>query len=277
MQNAIQGTFHFHSTYSHDGRSTLREIASGLSRRGFSFCVMTEHFEDFDAKKLDCYVREANAVTRSTGFVLIPGIEVDLSGLHTIVFPVREYAEISRMRWVEEEAEHRVFKVLAHASKYPFELVRAHLEKYKINGLELWNQQEDSSTIPPLGFLDLLKTHSQRSQLRYFFGCDLHSVNLTVANVISLTASGQPTSEAIVAALMAGDFVSRNLPTGIEYRNGSEATDFDPWLQALLKRRYYRGKLLRSVRSCLKSFYRILPRDAQHSLNDFKNFVRNKV
>ena len=48
---------------------------------------MTEHFEDFDAATLDRYLRSAGDDT--TGFVVIPGIEVHLSGLDTIVFPVR--------------------------------------------------------------------------------------------------------------------------------------------------------------------------------------------
>src|SRR5258705_8671925 len=117
MQNLIQGTFHFHSTYSHDGRNTLREIASSLREKGFSFCLMTEHFEDFDAPKFNRYVAEANEVTKSTGFIFIPGVEVDISGLHTIVFPVHDYDEISKMEWAEVETNRRVCKVLAHPSK----------------------------------------------------------------------------------------------------------------------------------------------------------------
>jgi len=48
MRDSIDGAFHFHSTYSHDGKNTLSEIASTLSEAGLSFCVMTEHFEDLD-------------------------------------------------------------------------------------------------------------------------------------------------------------------------------------------------------------------------------------
>src|SRR5437016_3240651 len=96
MQRFVQGTFHFHSTYSHDGRNTLPEIAHALLERGLSFCVMTEHFEDFDEAKFNRYLAELESVTKSTGFVFVPGAEVDLEGLHTIVFPVREFAEVTR-------------------------------------------------------------------------------------------------------------------------------------------------------------------------------------
>jgi hypothetical protein len=277
MRDTIRGTFHFHSTYSHDGKSTLPEIAAVLSQRGFSFCVMTEHFEDFDAPKFDRYVREAAEVTEKTGFLLIAGAEVDLSGLHTIVFPVTEYAEIARLASEGQDSGRPIFKVLAHPSKYSFEKVVRHIEKYKINAVELWNQQADGRYLPPVDFLERVKEQSWRSQCRYFFGCDLHNVKLAVSNVISIISGPHPTSETVVKGLIQGDFVSSNDPTGIEYRNGSDRTEFDTWLQTLQKRSYFRGRVLGSVRNCLKPFYRMLPREIRHSLNDIKNFVRNKV
>jgi hypothetical protein len=277
MPELIDGTFHFHSTYSHDGKNCLQEIASSLSARGLRFCIMTEHFEDFDAPTFDRYLEEINTVSGNTGFLLIPGIEVNLSGLDTIIFPVQGYEEIARLVSEGRDGQRRMFKVLAHASKYKFEAIARHLRNYKIDGVEIWNQQADGSHIPPLGLFEWVKSQSWGSQYRYFFGCDLHNVNLTVANVLSVPRLNSQNEEAIVNSLIHGDFLSRSLPTGIEYRNGSEATDFDAWLRTLRRRRYYWGELLQSARRCLKVVYKMLPRDAQHSLNDIKNFVRNKV
>jgi len=274
--SVIQGTFHFHSTYSHDGKNTLSETVSSLNALGFSFCVMTEHFEDFDAPKLERYVREAHELTDRTGFLVIPGVEVDLSGLHTIVFPVTEYAEIARFAQ-GQDTDFPLFKILAHPSKYSFEKVARHVEKYHINGVELWNQQADGRYTPPLAFLALLKGQPWRNRCRYFFGCDLHNSRFAPSNVISIQAGIPLASEAVVSALTEGNFIARNVPTGIEYSNGSDRTDFDAWLQAVSRKSNYRGKILRGVRSCLKSIYRMLPRDVRHSLNDFKNFVRDKV
>jgi hypothetical protein len=276
MQELIQGTFHFHSTYSHDGRNTLPEIADSLQERGLSFCVMTEHFEDFDEAKFNQYVAELDSVTKSTGFVFVPGAEVDLEGLHTIVFPVREYAEVTRFA-SRQPVTRPLFKVLAHPSKYPFEQVKVHLEKYEINAVELWNQQADGNYIPPIEFLRSLQSAPRRDTYRYFFGCDLHSINLTVGNVLCFRTSGALTPDDIARILIKGDFVARNFATGVEYRNGSNRTDFDAWLKALCNRSYYRGKLLRGVRRSLKSVYKVLPRDLRHSLNDVKNYIRNKV
>jgi hypothetical protein len=277
MQELIQGTFHFHSTYSHDGRSTLYEIASILRRRGFSFCIMTEHFEDFDALKFNRYIGEVNALNQSGGFVLIPGVEVNLSGVDTIIFPVLEYADIARLASEGKDGQRRMFKVVAHPSKYQFRKLARHLETYDINGIELWNQQTDGRHLPPIRFLESLKTQAWRNHYRYFFGCDLHDVKLTVTNVISLPKPAHLTSEAIVSEVTEGDFRASSLTTGIEYRNGPERADFDTWLETLLKESYYRGKVLYGLRGCLKGLYRMLPQHVQRSLNDFKNFVRNKV
>jgi len=277
MRESIQGTFHFHSTYSHDGRSSLGEIASTLKRRGFSFCIMTEHFEDFDAPKFGSYVQECGEVSRSSEFLLIPGMEVDLSGLHTIVFPVSNYEEIASISSEGKNNQRHLFKVLAHPSKYSSAAVAQHLDRYAIDGIELWNQQADGSHIPPMRFLETLKSRPRRNDYRYFFGCDIHNVRLTVANTISVSTAIPPTVGAISQALVQGAFVSRNLSTGIEYRNGVDPGDFDLWLRTLLERSYVRGRVLRTVRNSLKFFYRRLPPNVQHSLNDVKNFVRNKV
>jgi hypothetical protein len=273
----IRGTFHFHSTYSHDGKNTLPEIASALSRSGFSFCVMTEHFEDFDAVKFDRYVKEVKHVTESSGFLLIPGVEVDLSGLHTIVFPVREYSEIVRFASDGQDSDRPIFKVLAHPSKYPFGEVVSHIEKYKIDAIELWNQQADGRHTPPIDFLERLKGQPWRNQCRYFFGCDLHRAKLVASNAISVLNACEPTPESIAKALIEGDFVTSNGPTGIDYHNGSGRTDFDTWLEKLRKKPNFKGRILAGVRSCLKPMYRMLPRSIRHSLNDVKNFVRDKV
>jgi PHP domain len=277
MKETIHGTFHFHSTYSHDGRSTLSEIASALSTAGLAFCVLTEHFEDFSAPKFNEYLRETREVTEKSGVLLVPGIEMNLSGLDTILFPVREYDEVAKFASDGTDSGHRLCKVVAHASKYPFEDVVKHLQKYQIEGVEIWNQQADGSHIPPFKLLDVWQTYSGRRQHRYFFGCDLHKANLAVANIISLSVPSPTGANAIIQHLREGNFVSRNLPTGVEYRNGAASSDFDAWLQRLREKSYYRGRILGTVRSSLKSVYKMLPRDTQRSLNDVKNFVRNKV
>jgi hypothetical protein len=276
MAKFIQGTFHFHSTYSHDGREPLKQVASTLQENGFAFAVMTEHFEDFDSVTMDRYLAEAHEITQTTGFVLIPAIEVHLSGLDTIVLPVQSFEQIQDLL-KGQGSQQSLFKVLAHPARYRFEDVEKHIQKYQIDAVELWNQQADGSHIPPLEFLRSMRTHERRNRLRYFFGCDLHSVRLRAVNVLLLPGSTPKTADAIVQGLISGQVVARNLLTGVEFRNGSEPIDFDRWLVQLQQRSYIRGRILKTIRRGLRTLYKALPRNAQHSLNDFKNTVRNRV
>src|SRR5262245_22064921 len=273
----IRGTFHFHSTYSHDGCSTLSEIVSTLRGQGFSFCVMTEHFEDFDASTFKRYLDDVAALNAQGGFVLVPGVEVDQAGLHTIVFPAVDYAEITWLASGERAPAPPMFTVLAHPSKYPPDRMVSHLQRYRIDGIELWNQQADGRYLPPMAFLDSFRAQAARHSYRYFFGCDLHDVTLTVANVLSIPRPASLTAAAIARELIEGDCIASNHATRVEYRNGSSPTDFTGWLDQLHRQSYYRGKALRVIRRCLRRAYHLLPRETQRSLNDFKNFMRNKV
>jgi hypothetical protein len=273
MPNHIQGAFHFHSTYSHDGRSSLAEIASRLHGQGLSFCIMTEHFEDFDEPKFNRYIQETTSVS-SSSFLLIPGMEVDVEGLHTIIFPVQQYGEIADLS-AFTRLSHNMFKVLAHPSKYPLEKVAAHLDKYSIEGIEVWNQQSDGSYVPPFRVLESLTVRPDLARYRYLFGCDIHNAKLAVRNLISLARPHNLSAQAILDAIRCGEFVSRNITTNIEHRNGSEEVEFNTWVQMLHGRSYGPGRLLSSVRDGLKLTYKMLPRPAQRSLNDVKNIVRS--
>jgi len=273
----ISGTFHFHSDYSHDGRSPLCQIASVLRDRGLSFCVMTEHFEDFTAATFAQYLREVDEVNQQTGFILIPGVEVNLGGIDTIVFPVDDYDAITQLLSGGGEGPSDVIKIVAHPAKYPFDRVRRHIEKYQVNGIELWNQQSDGSLMPALGLLEWMKTQDRCNDFGYFFGCDIHDVTLSVANVLCLREPASRTPAAVASELRNRRFVSRNLVTGIEYRNESPRTDFGAWVESVARRPFYRAKIQRAIRRSLRFGYRMLPRDTQHSLNDFKNLVRNRI
>jgi hypothetical protein len=277
MDALIHGTFHFHSTYSHDGRTTLTETVSRLRRQQFSFCIMTEHFEDFDSQKLGRYVEEVRTLNKVGGFVLVPGVELNLSGVDTIIFPVRDYEQCARFAARRNGKDAGLFAVLAHPSKYSPEKIVRHLETCHIDGIEIWNQQADSSYSPPVEVMDFLKSCANRHAYRYFFGCDLHDVRLTVSNVVSLPRPEQLDVDLIVAAISSGTFLVTNRCTGISYRNSENNTGLDEWLANVAADPNFKGRLLRRVRRGLRGVYRSLPKPVQSSLNDLKNFVRNKV
>jgi len=273
----MRGTFHFHSTFSHDGRNSLAEIASTLRNRGFSFCVMTEHFEDFDRPKFERYVKEVDDLNRQGGFVLVPGVEVNLAGIDTILFPARQYDNCVRFGDDARNGGSQLFSVLAHPSKYSFDKVAAHLAQYRITGFEAWNQQADSSYIPPLELLRSLRSHQGRHQYHYFFGCDLHDVNLAVSNFLSLSDAVPVNGQSIAAELGAGRFSAVNSYTGVTFNNGVQANGLDAWLEDVFRNPFLKGRMLRCIRRPLKSLYGVLPRWARHLTNNFKNYIRNKI
>lgn len=275
MSRKIQGAFHFHSTYSHDGRSSLGEVAAALKAQGLTFCVMTDHFEDFDAAKFSQYLKEMQELTQSSGVTFIPGAEVHLSGVDTLVFPVRSYEQVVALE--SGEAQDSLFKVVAHPSRYGREQVLNHLSRYRIDGIELWNQQADGCFLPPLELFAFIASSAAAQSSRYFFGCDIHDAKLAVANLLEIEDVAERTPDAIASALMSGSFVARNRNTAVELRNGERATELVPWLEALRKRSFRRGQLLRGIRRCLRRAYKSLPRQTQRSLNDVKNAVRNRI
>jgi hypothetical protein len=275
MSSTVLGTFHFHSTYSHDGRSTLAEVVAGLQGRGFGFCIMTEHFEDFTPSKFQSYLEETQALTRTSGFVLVPGLEVNLEGIDTILFPVTEFGMVER--FAKQHGSENIFSVLAHPSKYPAEKVAQHLDRYCLSGVELWNQQADSDYRPPLDFLGAFRGMCRWNQMRCFFGCDLHDVNLRPSNLLALDSSAGATAEGILAELSAGRFTSRNLRTGIELDNRLGPRGVEEWTEQILRRGSEWGGVRWRVRQVLRSGYRLLPRSTRRGLNDFKNLVRNRI
>lgn len=273
----MRGTFHFHSNYSHDGRNELKAIESSLRAQGYSFCIMTEHFEDFDAEKFDRYLQEVGAINRQPGFLLIPGMEIKLSGIDTIVFPAPDYEACGRFARDGSLTAAGVMTVVAHPSKYSYKQVVRHLDRFKIEGIELWNQQADGGHMPPFAFINSLSTEPWRARYTYLFGCDLHDISLTVANVLTLPETVPLEAGRIVAEIRAGRFVSTNLRTGIEHRNSPEPAAFDRWWGQVRSRSYGKARFLKGVRRTLKVMYDGLPRPVRRSLNHFKNRVRNKI
>lgn len=274
----IYGTFHFHSTYSHDGRTTLAETVTRLREQQLSFCVMTEHFEDFDAKSLGRYLDEVRSLNDLGGFVLVPGVEIKLAGIDTIVFPVQSFAQCVEFIEAANSRASGLFAVIAHPSKYRPEQIASHLEAFHIDGIEIWNQQADSSYLPPREVLQFLTTCPTRHGYQYFFGCDLHDVRLSVANVLSLPRPPRLTVDSIVAEITSEGLEVLNRPTGTTYANREGHPDLDQWLRIQMGAKpSFNRRALRNVRRGLRGAYRMLPKRWQRSLNDFKNSVRNRV
>ena len=67
-----EGVFHVHSSFSHDGKKSLRELSCYLKERGIHFCILADHFEDFNEKTFNDYLVQIREITSTGKFLFIP-------------------------------------------------------------------------------------------------------------------------------------------------------------------------------------------------------------
>lgn len=276
MHSPIAGAIHFHSDFSHDGRSSLEEIRSRLVSQGLSFCIMTDHFEDFTEQSFDCYLERITVLNRTPGFVFVPGVEVSIGGIDTLLYPVYHYSQCRAFPAEETGGASRMRSVLAHPSKYAAPALERHMQRVPLTGIELWNQLADG-LLPSSTVVRFLQSVRSRHSYRYFFGCDIHNARHGVRNIVTLPARTALEIETIVGALDHGSFSTANRTTGRTYESTSTNVNLDQWLATASQRRPARLAIRCGVRRSLRSAYRLLPRRLQRSLNTLKNYVRNEV
>jgi len=174
----MEGLFHLHSDYSFDGKLTLEELREECIRRGQRFMVVTEHAEDFDAKKLRRYLEHCRRLT-DREFIVVPGLELRMEGgreVHVLVVGTEALESRETPQGVMEKAlseSGRGLIVLAHPSRNGHYLP-AHLER-RIHGIEIWNAAYDSRYLPDYAAISLfrsLKRHNRN--LVGIGGLDLH-------------------------------------------------------------------------------------------------------
>ena len=73
---------HVHSTASNDGCSTLAELIDAAKSKGLDGAAITDHDVPMDPKK-------ASEMTKQTGFLVIPGIEITTDSGHLLVLDPR--------------------------------------------------------------------------------------------------------------------------------------------------------------------------------------------
>ena len=78
---------HIHSSWSYDGRWSLKEIAAEFARRGFRVVMITEHDRGFTEERRLMH-REACAEARASAMLIIPGIEYSdaANNVHVLVW-----------------------------------------------------------------------------------------------------------------------------------------------------------------------------------------------
>lgn len=170
----ITGFLHSHSTYSYDGKLSLKALREECLARGLRFVCMTEHTDELDLDRARAFVEEC-AQLSDEGFVFIPGFEVPYKDAHVLMIGCPtfhgQFARTSEelLRWAGSAS----MVVLAHPVRNKF-IVDETLLKC-IDGVEVWNQQYEGKRAPRVRSLRLLtELRLQKPLLRATGGVDLH-------------------------------------------------------------------------------------------------------
>ncbi len=190
----IRGILHCHSTYSYDGKMTLRELRDLCIKRGVQFICMTEHTDDMTADEARVFIRECDALSDTT-FKFIPGFEVpyqvdEATGNHAHVLMIgcREFFKpyAPDHATLHEWSEHAAFVVLAHPVRNDFIVDPGLL--HDIDALEVWNQQYEGKRVPRTRSLALLEDlRKEKQNLIATGGVDFHRIEHFGSPLVNLS------------------------------------------------------------------------------------------
>jgi len=174
MKSEICGIMHVHSTYSNDGKMTLRQLADWCRKSSLKFLILSEHPELIDKKIIDMarmgeIVKECKALS-DENFIIIPGLEfLTEDGMHILAYGIEEYfEERDTKKSIDKIHELGGLAVLAHVSIYD----EIPVEKLsEIDGVEVWNTVYDGWLAPKPRNLRVLE---KIKGAKAFAGSDLH-------------------------------------------------------------------------------------------------------
>lgn len=166
---------HAHSNWSNDGRITLEEWPIILKNYNLDGVCLTEHEEsDWNINKYMKYKEQCKKISESSGKLIIPGIEFNCDGIHTLCyglesFPLRP-SSIEELK-KEIEKQNRIL-VYAHPVKYNYNNIKNYMDN--IDGIEIWNSKKIYDYIfgPNKNSIGLLN-----DDLIAFAGQDIHKMS----------------------------------------------------------------------------------------------------
>jgi predicted metal-dependent phosphoesterase TrpH len=171
----LQGVLHIHSTYS-DGEFPLAELREIYLASGCRFACVTDHADAFasDPGRLDDYRRECDARSDDR-FRFIAGLEYTCDDrMHVLGYGLTSLIDATAPERVIAAIRARGgLAVVAHPKDTAF----AGIEQFDPlpDGIEVWNSKYDGRYAPrPATFALLARTRRRRSDVRAFYGQDLH-------------------------------------------------------------------------------------------------------
>jgi|WetSurMetagenome_2_1015567.scaffolds.fasta_scaffold26283_5 histidinol phosphatase-like PHP family hydrolase len=217
MTRLIQGIIHLHSTYSHDGTMSLKEIAALAREKGCRFMAVTEHAESMDADKVSKLVAECTALSDGE-LVVIPGLEYICEGMHILALGVGALLDDSDLKSLIGMIHSRGgLALLAHVVYYD-SIPYGKLED--LDGIEIWNPRYGSRFSPSVKSLGILKKFRKRNRdILALCGLDMHKRSDYCRIRTRVNVDG-PSSEDVIKALRAGRFQSAGEIVFFDSRKG---------------------------------------------------------
>jgi len=204
----IKGVVHVHSTYSYDGKESLRSLRDFLIEQGISFCCMTEHTDFMTVEQAQLFVQECKALSGSQ-FMFIPGFEVPYKNAHILLIGTEVFlGTIADADMLRVWSSKSVLTVLAHPVRNRFKLDTVMEEV--IDGIEIWNQQYEGKLVPRQRSRKLVRTYqTKKPELLATGGLDFHRKEHFGSPLYTLEVE-HLTSSAILEALKRGEYVFGN-------------------------------------------------------------------
>ena len=201
------GAVHVHSTYSHDGRDTLEQLAGFAAARGIRFIGLTDHAEDLDAARFAQFHDHCRAASHHPA-QLIPGLEFRFAG-----FPGLHLLALGLNRWIDPRTPGEFVRLAASAAGFTI-VAHPRLSAYDvpdevanaIDAVEVWNAAYDTRYLPDPRALRLLeRIRRRRPEVVGTAGLDQHDSRNDRETRVVLT--GDRVDDPL-AELRAGRFVN---------------------------------------------------------------------
>lgn len=203
----LKGGLHMHTTLSHDGRMSIKELAAFLRGKGYDYIAISEHSYDVDDQSMSKLVTEAQALS-SEEFIIIPGIEFRCRGWTDILgYGVVDTIDSDDPAVVIDHIHnHGGVAVLAHPNVRPIPVDKSWVSM--LDGCEIWNIANEGKFLPRSG--GIRKFHElarMKPGLLAFTGLDLHGKK-GFWSLFAETYVDRRDRQSLLIALKAGQFRS---------------------------------------------------------------------
>ena len=209
VATASVGVVHVHSTYSHDGRDSLVDIAEWARDERLQFVGITDHAEDVDEGAWRALVTDCERLSGSDLY-MFPGLEFrfpGFAGVHLLACGLRGYmTPASPEEFIRDAASLCSLTIGAHPLIWRTPCPPAVLAS--LDSIEVWNAGYNSRYLPDPHAIDMVRMlRAKGAETTAIVGPDQHDRRKDPGLRIHVRV---PAAEAL-GAIRAGDFVGKGL------------------------------------------------------------------